>query len=74
MSAMYGQSNLQQQNGQLSNHLLGSASLSNNSSSNSTLNGPNNEQSNLNTNGLIDGHLLVEPKQEPEINMQLMQL
>lgn len=62
---MYGQSNLQANNGQLPSHLLG------NSSSNNDQN-----QSNINTNGLIDanGHLLVEPKQEPEINMQLMQL
>lgn len=73
MSAMYGQSSLQPGNGQLPSHLLSN----NNSSSSSTANGSN-ELSNGNNmnNGLMDanGHLLVEPKQEPDINLQLMQL
>lgn len=71
MSAMYGQSGLQAGNGQMPHHLLGSAS-NNNSSSSSTTNGPVSNDG-LN-NGLMDGHLLVEPKQEPEINSQFMQL
>lgn len=72
MSAMY-QSGLQTGNGQMPAHLLGSAAsnLSNNNSSSSSTNGPVSNELN---NGLMDGHLLVEPKQEPEINSQFMQL
>ena len=74
MSAMYGQAGLQAGNGQMPAHLLGNASGSlsnNNSSSSSATNGP---VSNDLNNGLMDSHLLVEPKQEPEINSQFMQL
>lgn len=75
MSAMYGQSGLQAGNGQMPAHLLGNLS-NNNSSSSSTTNGPGSNELNAGglNNGLMDGHLLVEPKQEPEINSQFMQL
>lgn len=82
MSAMYGQSSLQQiGNGQLP-HLGGSStslSNNNNSSSSSTTNGPNSNELNsnqLNNNGLLDanGHLLIQPKQEPDIDARFMQL
>ncbi|KAK4336690.1 hypothetical protein RND71_044175 [Anisodus tanguticus] len=82
MSAMYGQNGLGSVgNGSIPSHLLGTAAAAatltnNNSSSSSATNGPNSNEHGSNLNSLIDGngHMLVEPKQEPDINMHIMQL